>query len=52
MAFDNLDENVVYILEIFCHCQGIKKVGGSNPMTVINKFNQSKVLLRVLGYIY
>lgn len=59
MAFDNVDETVVYILGRFHHCQGIFffKVCGSNPMAVINKFNQSKVLLKelhlsVLGYIH
>lgn len=58
MAFDNVDKNTVYILRIFCPRQRIfKKVCGSNPMTVINKFNQSKTLLKgfhlsVLDYKY
>lgn len=45
MVFDNVDENIVYILGIFCYYQGIKrKVCYINPMTIINKFNQSNAL--------
>lgn len=48
MALDNIDENIVYILGIFCHYQRIFKKYGSNPKTIMNKFNQPNVLLKRL----